>query len=70
MIYSPKVISTAFSKTNAYESKGILCIATEQITVDLFELDIHKRDKEVINVIVPASKFILVSCDLLQIILD
>jgi hypothetical protein len=55
MIYSLKVISTAFPKTNAYESKGILCIASEQITVDLFGLDIHKRDKEVINVIVSAS---------------
>jgi hypothetical protein len=55
MIYSLKVISTAFPKTNAYESKGILCIANEQITVDLFGLDIHRRDKEVINVIVSAS---------------
>lgn len=55
MIYSLKVISTAFPKTNAYESKGILCIASEQITVDFFGLDIHRRDKEVINVVMSPS---------------
>jgi len=48
MIYSLKVISTTFPKTNAYESKGILCIASEQITVDLFGFDIHRRDKKLL----------------------